>query len=218
MTEVKAEPKAEGTIKVLIVDDHPIVREGLSAIVDSQADMQVVGTAGDGAEALVIFEKTGPDVTLMDLRMPGGMNGPDAIVAIRKKRADAGVIVLTTFDGDEDVFRAMAAGARGYILKGTFPDGIREAIRNVHAGKTLLPPDLAARLAERAVAPGLTPREVEVLRLVADGMSNKEIGAALFVSEETVKNHVKHTFAKLGVSDRTEAVLVALQRGILILD
>jgi two-component system NarL family response regulator len=204
-------------IKVLIVDDHPVVREGLAAVIASQADMEVVATAGDGAEAVATFARTRPDVTLMDLRMPG-LGGPEAIAAIRAATSGAAVIVLTTYDGDEDVYRAMAAGARGYLLKGTFPDGIREAIRSVHAGKTLLPPELAARLAERAAGPSLTAREIEVLRLVARGLSNREIGAALFVSEETIKNHVKHIFAKLGVSDRTEAVLLALQRGILALD
>jgi two-component system, NarL family, response regulator len=207
---------ADAKIRILIVDDHPIVVEGLTTLMEGQPDLEVVGTAENGADALELFTKLKPDVTLMDLRMPG-MTGPEAIVALRKKHPAASVIVLTTYDREEDIFRVMAAGAKGFLLKTTFPDGIREAIRKVHAGGTLLAPELAARLAVRSVSPGLTERELGVLRLLSDGLSNKEIGAALFISEDTVKDHVSRIFVKLGVSDRTEAVFTALQRGILAL-
>jgi two-component system NarL family response regulator len=209
-------PETDPKIRVLVVDDHPVVRLGLRAMIDAQADMQVVGEAGDGPAAIVAYGKLAPDVTLMDLRMPG-MSGPATIAELRKADPQARVIVLTTYDGDEDVYRAVQAGARGYLLKGTFPEGTLEAIRIVHAGQRLFAPEVAGRLAERVASPSLTAREVGVLELVAKGMSNKEIGAALFVAEDTVKNHLKHIYAKLGVTDRTEAALLAVQRGILIL-
>jgi two-component system NarL family response regulator len=209
-------PETKTKISVLVVDDHPVVRLGLRAMIDAQPDMQVVGEAGDGPAAIEAHARLQPDVTLMDLRMPG-MSGPAAIAELRKAQPQARVIVLTTYDGDEDVYRAVQAGARGYLLKGTFPEGTLEAIRNVHAGQHLFAPEVAGRLAERVASPSLTAREVGVLELVAKGMSNKEIGAALFVAEDTVKNHLKHIYAKLGVTDRTEAALVAVQGGILIL-
>ncbi len=203
-----------GKIRVLIVDDHPVVRVGLKAMVDAQPDMQVIAESVDGKGAVAAFAQHGPDITLLDLRMPG-MSGPETITAIRKNAPAANIIVITTYDGDEDVYRAVQAGARGYLLKGTFPEGMLEAIRNVHAGQRLIAPAVAARLADRQSSPGLTSREVGVLDLVARGMSNKEIGAALFIAEDTVKNHLKHIYAKLGVSDRTEAALLAVQRGII---
>jgi DNA-binding NarL/FixJ family response regulator len=207
-------PAGTRQIRVLIVDDHPVVRLGLRALLEAQPDMEVVGEAGDGARAIEAHAQLQPDITLLDLRMPG-LSGPDTILGIRKVAPQAHIIVLTTFDGDEDVFRAVQAGARGYLLKGTFPEGMLEAIRNVHAGQRLIAPEVAARLADRVSSPSLTAREVAVLELVAKGMSNKEIGAALFVAEDTVKNHLKHIYAKLGVGDRTEAALLAVQRGII---
>jgi two-component system NarL family response regulator len=208
---------AAQVIRVLIVDDHPVVRLGLRAMVETQPDMVVVGEAGDGPSSLRLFEQQQPDVTLMDLRMPGE-SGPEVITRIRGRWPDARIIVLTSFDGDEDIFRAVKAGARGYLLKGTFPEGTLEAIRYVYAGQRLIAPELALRLAERVAGPALTAREVGVLELVAKGMSNKEIAAVLFVAEDTVKNHLKHAYSKLGVSDRTGAALLAVQRGILRLE
>jgi two-component system NarL family response regulator len=203
-------------IRVMIVDDHPVVRVGLRSMVEAQPDMEVVGEAPDGPGAIATFERERPDVTLMDLRMPG-MGGPETIAAIRKRAPTANIIVLTTYDGDEDVYRAIQAGARGYLLKGTFPEGTLEAIRNVHAGQQLIAPEVAVRLAHRVSNPALTAREVAVLELVAKGLSNKEIGVTLFVAEDTVKNHLKHIYAKLGVGDRTEAAMLAVQRGIITL-
>jgi two-component system NarL family response regulator len=204
-------------IRVLIVDDHRIVRVGLRAIIDAEADMEVVAEAGDGPEALAAFTQHRPDITLLDLRLPG-MSGPEIITAMRALEPTAAVIVLTSYDSDEDVFRAVQAGARGYLLKGTFPEGILEAaIRKVHAGQRLIAPEAAARLADRVSSPSLTPREVAVLELVAKGKSNKEIGATLALAEGTVKTHLKRIYEKLGVGDRTEAALSAVQRGIVTL-
>ncbi len=201
-------------IRVLIADDHPVVRMGLKALVDAQPDMEVVGEANDGREAVELHAKLAPHITLMDLRMPG-MDGTDAIAAIRKAAPEAHIIVLTTFDGDEDIYRAVQAGARGYLLKGAFADGMLAGIRSVHAGERLFEPEVAARLAQRVGGPTLSARESEVLELVAKGLSNKEVGSTLFVSEDTVKSHLKRIYVKLEVTDRTEAVLVAIQRGII---
>jgi DNA-binding NarL/FixJ family response regulator len=201
-------------IRVLIVDDHQVVRMGLRAMIDAEPDLQVVAEAGDGPGAIAAFREHRPDITLMDLRLPG-MSGPEIIAAIRKETPDANIIVITTYDADEDVYRAVEAGARGYLLKGTFAEGMLEAIRHVHAGRRLIAPEVAARLADRVASPSLTSREVAVLGLVAKGMSNKEIGATLFLSEDTVKTHLRHVYGKLGVGDRTEAALLAVQRGII---
>jgi two-component system NarL family response regulator len=201
-------------IRVLIVDDHQVVRMGLRAMIDAEPDLQVVAEAGDGPAAIAAFREHRPDITLMDLRLPG-MSGPEIITAIRKETSDANIIVITTYDADEDVYRAVEAGARGYLLKGTFAEGMLEAIRHVHAGRRLIAPEVAARLADRVASPSLTSREVAVLGLVAKGMSNKEIGATLFLSEDTVKTHLRHVYGKLGVGDRTEAALLAVQRGII---
>jgi two-component system, NarL family, response regulator len=203
-------------ITVFIADDHAVVRLGLRALVESQPDMEVVGEADDGPATVEAFARLQPDILLADLRMPT-MGGREVITAIQKTTPDAKVIVLTSFDGDEDIFRAVQAGARGYLLKACPPEDLLEAIRTVHGGGRLLAPEVAARLAERLNSPSLTAREVSVLELVAKGLSNKEIGGALFLAEDTVKNHLKHIYAKLDVSDRTEAVLQAIQRGIIVL-
>ena len=205
---------SEPRLRVLVVDDHPLMRIGLRARIDAEPDMEVVAEAGDGPNAIAAYAAHKPDITLLDLRLPG-MDGPQIITVIRQADPGAKIIILTTYDADEDVYRAVQAGARGYLLKGTFAEGILEAIRNVHAGRRLIAPEVAARLADRVSSPSLTSREVAVLELVAKGMSNKEIGAALFVSETTIKYHLKNIYAKLGASDRTEAALVATQRGIL---
>jgi two-component system NarL family response regulator len=207
---------SEPKIRVLVVDDHPLMRIGLRARIDSEPDMEVVAEAGDGPSAVAAYAAHKPDITLLDLRLPG-MDGPQIIQVIRQDDPGAKIIILTTYDADEDVYRAVQAGARGYLLKGTFAEGIMEAIRNVQAGRRLIAPEVAARLADRVSSPSLTSREVAVLELVAKGMSNKEIGAALFVSETTIKYHLKNIYSKLGASDRTEAALVATQRGILTL-
>jgi two-component system, NarL family, response regulator len=202
-------------IRVLLAEDHEVVRDGLAAIIDYQADMTVVGHACNGEEAVERFAELQPDITLMDLRMPG-MGGAPAIEAIRKKFGDARIIVLTTYDGDENIYRALKAGARGYLLKDSGKDDLLSAIRAVHEGQSYVPPEIATRLVTRTQAGApLTTREIEVLQLIAEGKSNKEIGAALFITEGTVKTHVNSIHEKLSVSDRTEAVIVALKRGII---
>jgi DNA-binding NarL/FixJ family response regulator len=201
-------------IRVLVVDDHPLVRVGLRATIDAEPDMQVVAEAGDGLTAVTAFAAHRPDITLMDLRLPG-MSGPETIAQIRATTPQAAIIVITTYDADADVYRAVQAGARGYLLKGIFPEGMLEAIRHVNAGGRLFAREVAARAEDKTPGPTLTSREVGVLELVAKGLSNREIGAALFVSEDTVKTHLKHVFAKLGVGDRTEAALLAIQLGII---
>jgi two-component system NarL family response regulator len=202
------------TIRVLVADDHPLMRVGLRAKIDAEPDMAVVAEAGDGPATVAAFQQHRPSITLLDLRMPG-MDGPDVITAIRRIDDQANIVVLTTYDADEDVYRAVQAGARGYVLKGTFSEGILEAIRTVHAGRFLIAPEAAERLAQRVSNPSLTAREIAVLELVAKGLSNREIGTVLFVAEVTVKFHLKNIYAKLGASDRTEAALIAAQRGIL---
>ena len=200
-------------IRVLIADDHAVVREGLAAMIARRSDMQVVAEAADGAQAVELSRAYRPDVVLMDLRMPN-LSGVDAIAQIRAERPEARVIVLTTYDGDEDIYRALRAGAMAYLLKDTPRDDLLDTIRAVHAGQKRIPPEVAAKLAERLVAPELTERELDVLKLIVAGKSNKEIGAALTISEGTVKVHVASILGKLGVSDRTQAVTAALQRGI----
>jgi DNA-binding NarL/FixJ family response regulator len=209
--------EATKKIRVLVVDDHPVVRVGLRTMIDAEPDLQVVAEASDGTSALAAYAAHRPDITLMDLRLPG-MSGPETIARIRVEDPRAAIIVITTYDADADVFRAVQAGARGYLLKGTFAEGMLEAIRHVHAGGRLFAREVAARATDKAERPALTAREVGVLELVAKGLSNKEIGAALFVSEDTVKTHLKHVFTKLAVTDRTEATLLAIQRGIISLE
>lgn len=204
-------------VRILIADDHPIVREGLHAVVSDQPDMIVVGQAATGAEAVDLALSLRPDVVLLDLRMPE-LNGVDAIAAIRAGWPEARVLVLTTYDGDEDIYRALQAGAQAYLLKDTPRAELLEAIRAVARGQKRIPPEVAARLVQRIGGPTLTEREVDVLRLMAKGGSNKDIGAALHISEGTVKFHVNNILGKLGVDDRTQAVTIALQRGIIHLE
>ncbi len=204
-------------IRIMIVEDHAVVRQGLAALLGTVPGFSVVAQAGDGLQAVDLFSRHQPDITLMDLRLPQ-MNGVDAIVKIRGAFPQARIIVLTTFDGDEDIYRALQAGARGYLLKGMTGDELMDAIRSVHGGKTRIPAPVAERLAERMGAPALTSRETEVLRLIVGGNSNKEIAAALFISEATVKTHINSLLSKLGVTDRTQAATTALQRGIVHLD
>jgi DNA-binding NarL/FixJ family response regulator len=209
--------KRRAAIRVMLVDDHPAFRKGLSALLDSQPDLEVVAEAGDGCQAIDLFRQNKPDVLLMDLRLPG-MGGVEVILAIRKEFPEARVIVLTTFDTDEDIYRAMQSGAKSYLLKDTAEDELAEAIRAVHAGEQKLPARVADRLAVRQKRAELSHREMEVLQLLTKGRSNKEIGSALFITEDTVKAHLKTLFVKLGVQDRTEAAITAIRQGIVHLE
>jgi two-component system NarL family response regulator len=204
-------------IRIMIVEDHAVVRQGLAALLRTTAEFSVVAEAADGRQAIELFRRHQPDITLMDLRLPQ-MNGVEAIAAIRADFPQARVIVLTTFDGDEDIYRALQAGARGYLLKGMTGEELMEAIRSVYAGKSRIPAPVAERLAERMSAPSLTRRETEVLELIVGGNSNKEIASGLNISEATVKTHINSLLGKLGVTDRTQAATIALQRGIVHLD
>lgn len=201
-------------IRVLSVDDHPLLREGIGALVSAQPDMEMVGQAATGAEGLAEFRARKPDVTLLDLRLPD-MSGVEVLRAIRAESTEARVVILTTFEGDVEIQRALEAGARGYLLKTMPPGELLDAIRQVHAGRKRIPPAVAAQLAEHMSDEALTPREIEVLRHVAEGNRNKDIAERLFISEETVKVHVKHVMEKLGASDRTGAVAIAIKRGII---
>jgi DNA-binding NarL/FixJ family response regulator len=201
-------------IRVLCVDDHPLMREGIAAIINSQPEMLLVAAASSGREGLQTFRRHQPDVTLMDLRLPD-LSGIDALIAIRSEFPDARVIMLTTFDGDVDIRRALKAGAYGYMLKSTAQKDLIEAIRRVHSGKKSVPPEVAAHLAEHISAESLTEREIDVLRHLADGNRNKDIAGRLFISEETVKVHIKHIMEKLEANDRTQAMAIAARRGII---
>jgi two-component system NarL family response regulator len=206
--------KKKECIRILIADDHSVVREGLVSLVKRKSDMIVVGEASNGREAFDLWREHGPDVTLLDLRMPE-LDGVGAINKIRELDENARIIVLTTFDGDEDIYRAIKAGAKGYLLKDSAREALMDCIRQVHAGETCIPPSLAAKLAERVSGEALSAREIEVLQRIAAGKSNKEIGAELFISEGTVKTHVKSIFSKLDVVSRTEAVATATRRGLI---
>ncbi|MCP4362386.1 MAG: response regulator transcription factor [Chloroflexi bacterium] len=207
-------------IRILIVDDHPVVREGLAGMLAGQDDFEVVGLAGDGDTAVTLHNSLSPDVTLMDLRMPG-LDGVGAIEAIKGARPSAHILVLTTYDSDADIVRAVEAGATGYLLKDTPREELFRAIRAAAGGESVLAPAVAARLMTRMRAPAeenLSAREIEVLQLVARGASNREVGKQLHISTATVKTHLIHIFDKLGVSDRTAAVTTALEKGIISLE
>ena len=201
-------------IRILAVDDHPLVREGIVSIIESQPDMRVVALASSGREAIECFRKYQPDVTLMDLRLPD-MSGIDAVIALRTNFPDARIVMLTTSDCADEIRRALAAGARSYILKTMPPMEMAETIRRVHAGKKHIPPDVAAQLAEHLGDEPLTDRELEVLQLVTAGNRNRDIAGRLCISEETVKTHIKHAMEKLGAADRTQAVTIAAKRGMI---
>ena len=205
--------KSEPVIRVLVADDHPVVCMGLSAMIAGQKDMTVVAQAADGLEAVELFRKHRPDVTLMDLRMPR-MGGVEAIRTIRGEFHDSSFIVLTTYQGDEDIHKALQAGAQAYLLKGMPHGELLEAIRSVHAGRRYLPQLVLKSLAERPPGPELSPRELGILKLIVRGMSNKEIAQTLNIMEGTVKWHVNIILGRLNVSDRTQAAVAALQRGI----
>ncbi len=205
---------AQARIRVFSVDDHPLMREGIAAMIRNQPDMQLVAEAADGREAIQRFREHQPDVTLMDIRLPD-MSGIDALIAIRAEFAEARILMLTTFEGDVEVQRALQAGARGYMLKSMPPKDLLEGIREVHAGRKRIPPKIAAQLAEHLGDETLTVRELAVLQQVAGGSRNRDIAERLFIAEETVKVHIKHILQKLGARDRTEAVAIALRRGII---
>ncbi len=201
------------TIRVLIADDHSVVRQGLATLIEQESDMTVVAQARDGNEAIALFREHQPDVMLMDLRMPN-MDGVMAITTICAESKTAQIMVLTTYDGDEDIYRGLRAGAKGYLLKDTEPDELLNAIRIISRGQKHIPPAVGAKLAERMSSPDLSDRELEVIRLMALGKSNHDISTDLNISESTVKFHINRILSKLGVSDRTQAVIVALKRGI----
>jgi DNA-binding NarL/FixJ family response regulator len=205
---------ARTPIRILTVDDHPLLREGIAAVLANEADMVVVAEASNGREAVEQFRAHRPDVTLMDLQMPD-MNGTDAILAIRKDYPEARIIVLTTYSGDAQAVRALKAGASGYLLKNMVRKELVETIRSVHDGKKRIPPEIAVEMAEHHTDDALTEREIEVLREVAAGNANKVVALRLAVSEETVKAHMRSILSKLGANDRTHAVTIALKRGII---
>jgi DNA-binding NarL/FixJ family response regulator len=211
MTEIREHSVA---IRVLSVDDHPLLREGIAAIINSEPDMALVGAASSGREGIENFREQRPDVTLMDLRLPD-LSGIDALIAIRSEFPEARIIMLTTFEGDVDIQRALKAGAYGYMLKSSPRKDLVDAIRRVHSGKKIIPSDVAAHIAEHLNVDALSEREIEVLRHVAGGSRNKDVAERLFISEETVKVHMKRIMEKLGANDRTQAVTIAARRGII---
>ena len=201
-------------IRVLLAEDHVVVRNGLAAIINQEKDMEVVAEAGEGGEAVELWKKHRPDITLMDLRMPG-LSGANAIYEIHEMNPEVRIIVLTTFDGDEDIYRAIRAGAKAYLLKDVKREDLFHCIREVHAGRIVIPPAIAAKLAGHQCAEQLTPRELEVLKLLAEGKPNKLIASALSIGEVTVKSHVRAIFTKLNVLSRTEAIAAASRTGLI---
>jgi two-component system, NarL family, response regulator len=201
------------SIRVLVVDDHPVVCQGLIGMLEKAPDIVIVGQGRNGHEAIAVFQQQQPDVTLMDLRMPE-MGGVQAITAICNEFPNARIIVLTTYDSDEEIYQGLRAGAKGYLLKDSEPEELLTAIRTVTKGQRYIPPNVAAKLVQRITAPELSDRELEVLQLVGQGMSNQEISTALNISESTVKTHINRILSKLDVKDRTQAAIIALKRGI----
>jgi DNA-binding NarL/FixJ family response regulator len=199
-------------IRILCIDDHPLLHEGISAVIRNQPDMVLAAEAFSGAEGAKMFREVRPDVTLLDLRLPD-MSGIETLIAIRAEFPDARILILTTFEGDVDIQRALSAGARAYVLKSTPPKELVETIRKVHAGKKPISTEIAAHLAEHYGEETLTERELEVLRHIAEGNRNRDIAEKLFISEETVKVHIKHLMEKLGAADRTQAVAIGVRRG-----
>lgn len=202
------------SIRIMSVDDHALLRQGIAALIKTQHDMELVAEASDGEEAIAQFRAHRPDITLMDLQMPN-VNGTEAISRIRSEFPEAKILVLSTYAGDVQILRAIKAGARGYLLKGDVRTELLEAIRKVHAGHKRIPPEIAAELAEHAADDQLSPREIDVLRLIGEGNANKQIADKLSIGETTVKNHISNILSKLGANDRTHAVTIALQRGII---
>ena len=200
-------------ISIMVIDDQAVVRQGFVALINTVADMEVIAEGINGQQAIDLYRQHKPDVTLIDLRMPG-VGGVEAIGTIRREFPDARLIVLTTYDGDEDIYRSLQAGAKGYLLKDVFFEELETAIRTVHAGSRRIPSAIAERLAERMSGSDLTSREMEVLELIVRGQSNKGIGSSLSISEATVKSHINNILSKLGVTDRTQAATTALQRGL----
>jgi DNA-binding NarL/FixJ family response regulator len=201
-------------IRILTVDDHPLLREGIAVLINNQPDMELVGQAANGSDGIVLFRKHRPDITLMDLRLPD-ISGIDATIAIRSEYPAARIVILSTFEGDGEIRRALLAGVQSYVLKSMPPGEMLNVIRQVHAGKKRIPPQVAAQLAEYLAEDSLSEREIEVLRRVAEGNRNRDIADQLFISEETIKVHIKHIMEKLGASDRTQAVAIAVRRGII---
>lgn len=208
-----ARADTQGRIRILCVDDHQLIREGVALIIEREADMRVVASARTGEEAVALFRQHRPDVTLMDLQLPV-MNGLEAIEAIRREDPAARIVVLTMYEGNEHIYRALSAGAATYLLKDTLSSDLIRVVRQVHAGEKPIRPEVQAKLAERAAQPTLTPREVAVIELVGEGRRNKEVAVALKISEETVQVHLRNIFAKLQVNDRAAALVVATKRGI----
>ena len=204
----------QNRIRVFSVDDHHLLREGIATLINNQPDMLLVAEASDGREAILKYREHQPDVTLMDLRLPD-MSGIDVMIAIRTEFPEARIIMLTTFEGDVEIHRALRAGARGYLLKSMSPKELVEVVRQVNAGKMRIPPEIASQLAEHMGEEALTERETEVLQHIAGGNRNRDIAEQLFISEETVKVHIKHIMEKLGASDRTQAVAIGVRRGII---